>query len=66
MGHSTIAVSDDLRRRLMEQKQREGLRSMDELVERLLVEHQQGRFLAFAKEFRDRADERGLRPEDLA
>lgn len=65
MGHSTIALSDDLRRRLMEQKQREGLRSMEELVERMLREHQEARFLAFSEQFRRRADERGLGVEDL-
>lgn len=62
---TSIAVSDELRKRLMRLKIEEGARSMDQLVERLLVDHRKLRFLEASALFNERLRDKGVRFEDL-
>lgn len=62
---TTIAVSEETRKRLMRLKIDEGARSMDELLARMLVEHRKARLLEASAKFRASLRKAGVRFEDL-
>lgn len=62
---TSIAVSEETRKKLMKLKIDEDARSVDELLERMLVEHRKLRLLAASERFRKRLDDAGLDLEDL-
>lgn len=65
MAATTLAVSNDLRRRLMKLKIEEGAKSMDELLNQILMDHRKYRFLEASALFRERLTEKGITFEDL-
>jgi predicted CopG family antitoxin len=62
---TTIAVSEETRRKIMQLKLEEGSRSVDELLARLLVQYRKLKLMETSELFRQRLDEAGLSVEDL-
>lgn len=62
---TTIAVSQETRRRLMRLKLEEEAKSMDELLQRLVVSYQRARLQESSRSFRSMMEEKGLRLGDL-
>ncbi len=65
MGMTTVAVSRDLRAKLMELKISENARSFDELLRRMLVIYKKYRFLEASMKVRKRIHELGISLEEL-
>lgn len=65
MAPTTIAVSQETRKRLMRLKLEEGSRSMDQLLDRMLVEYRKARLLEASALLRQKMTEQGVRFEDL-
>ena len=62
---TTIAVSPEIARELKLLKIEEGYASLDELIERILVEYKKKKFLETSEKFRKRMEEKGLKLSDL-
>lgn len=62
---TTISVSEETRKRLMQLKLEEGARSVDDLLDKLLGQYRKMRFLEASDLFRTRLNRKGLRFEDL-
>lgn len=62
---TTIAVSDETRRKLMEIKLREGARSLDDVLARIAVQYRKLRLMEASDLFRRRLKESGLDLKDL-
>lgn len=62
---SSIAVSEETRRRLARLKLEEGSRSIDELLDAMLIEYRKARLLEASATFRGKLREQGVRFEDL-
>ena len=65
MNMTTVAVSRDLRAKLMELKISENARSFDELLRRMLVIYKKYRFLETNMKVRKRMRELGISLEEL-
>jgi len=62
---TTVAVSPELAKELKLLKMEEGLASIDEVIEKMLIEYKKRRFLEASEKFRERMKEKGLKLEDL-
>lgn len=62
---TSIAVSEETRKRLMQLKLEEGSRSLDELLQGMLARYRKMKFLEASDLFRRRLADRKLRFEDL-
>ncbi len=62
---TTVSVSEEVRKELMRVKLEEGKRSVDELLEELLLEHRKLKFHEASDLFRQKLSEQGLELEDL-
>lgn len=62
---TTVAVSPELVKELKLLKMEEGFASIDEVIEKMLVEYKKRRFLEASEKFRKRMKEKGLKLEDL-
>ncbi|HEV8360460.1 MAG TPA: hypothetical protein VGR28_08415 [Candidatus Thermoplasmatota archaeon] len=62
---TTIAVSEETRKRLMRLKIDEGSRSMDQLLDRMLTEYRKAKLLEASAVFRQKLRDQGVRFEDL-
>lgn len=62
---TTIAVSDETRRKLMEIKIREGARSLDDVLARIAIQYRKLRLMEASDLFRRRLKEAGLDLRDL-
>lgn len=62
---TTIAVDEATRNQLMKLKHESGARSIDELLQTVLLEHRKLRFLKASELFRQRLGESGLSFEEL-
>jgi predicted CopG family antitoxin len=65
MAATSIAVSDETRKRLMRLKLEEGSKSMDQLLDRMVTEYRKARLLDASATFRQKLKEQGVRFEDL-
>ncbi|HMF34262.1 MAG TPA: hypothetical protein VKK79_22745 [Candidatus Lokiarchaeia archaeon] len=62
---STIAVSEATRKQLMRLKLEENARSMDDLIQKMIIDHKVAKLTQVAKKFRERMDQLHLTPTDL-
>lgn len=62
---TSVAVSEETRRKLMALKMEEGAKSMDELIARLLEDHQKAKLREASEVFRARLHKKGLDVGDL-
>lgn len=62
---TTVAISPELARELKLLKMEEGFASIEEVIEKMLVEYKKRRFLEASEKFRERMKEKGLKLEDL-
>jgi len=62
---TTVAISPELAKELKLLKMEEGLASIDEVIEKMLIEYKKRRFLEASEKFRERMKEKGLKLEDL-
>lgn len=62
---TTVSVSEETRKQLMGLKLQEGKRSVDELLQELLIEHRKLRFHEAADLFQRKLSEQGVELEDL-
>lgn len=60
-----MAVSPELAKELKLLKMEEGFASIEEVIEKMLIEYKKRRFLEVSEKFRERMRERGLKLEDL-
>jgi len=60
-----VAISPELAKELKLLKMEEGLASIDEVIEKMLIEYKKRRFLEASEKFRERMKEKGLKLEDL-
>jgi len=65
MGTTTVAVSRDLKAKLMELKISENVKSFDELLRRMLIVYKKYRFLEASIKVRKRMHELGMSLEEL-
>ena len=65
MGTTTVAVSRDLKAKLMELKISENVKSFDELLRRMLIVYKKYRFLEASIKVRKRMHELGISLEEL-
>ncbi len=63
---TTIAVSNNTRKQLMELKLKENYRSVDELLEKMIIEHKIAKLTEVSKLFRERMEKYNLTLEDLS
>lgn len=62
---TTVSVSEETRRKLMGLKLEEGKRSVDELLQELLIEHRKLKFREASELFQRKLTEEGIELEDL-
>lgn len=62
---TTIAVSPEVAKELKLLKIEEGRASLDEVIEKMIIEYRKKRFLEASERFRKRMKEKGLKPSDL-
>jgi len=62
---TTVAISPELAKELKLLKMEEGLASIDEVIEKMLIEYKKRRFLEASEKFRERMEKKGLKLEDL-
>ena len=62
---TTVAISPELAKELKLLKMEEGFASIEEVIEKMLVEYKKRRFLEASEKFRERMRGKGLKIEDL-
>jgi len=62
---TTVAISPELAKELKLLKMEGGFASIDEVIEKMLVEYKKRRFQEASEKFRERMKEKGLKLEDL-
>ncbi|MEX0567611.1 MAG: hypothetical protein Q6363_000425 [Candidatus Njordarchaeota archaeon] len=65
MAKSTIAVSEQVKLKLLELKLEEKARSIDELLRRMIIVYRKHKFLEASKRVRKRMKELGVSLEEL-
>jgi len=65
MVRTTIAVSEQVKLKLLELKLEEGAKSMDELLRRMIIVYKKYRFLEASKKVRSRMKELKVSLEEL-
>jgi F0F1-type ATP synthase delta subunit len=62
---TTIAISEDTRKRLLQLKLDENFKNMDELIKQMIAEHKLAKLTQVAKLFQERMKQKNLTLADL-